>query len=164
MRFVPTLLFCLLGSGAAAAECDRWTASMQEEEVGPLMTAGICMPANSGNPDFRHELFIQCAGEGHLWIRYIPFVDEGYPPGGDQGYETEIKFSLGEEIFTEPARYEDMDGAMAMDTTVDAPLISAMMRQEQVLVSDTKDKVPGTTFTLNGAAEALKALIKTCKP
>jgi hypothetical protein len=164
MRFVSTLLFCLLGSTALAAECDRWTASMQEEEVGPLMTANICVPASSSNPEFRHELFIQCAGEGNLWMRYIPFAEEGYPPGGDQGYETEIKFSLGRETFAEPARYEDMDGAMAMDTTIGAPLISAMMREKQLVVSDAKGKVPGITFPLNGAREALEELIKNCKP
>ena len=164
MRFVPTLFFCLLGSTALAGECDRWTASMQEEEVGPLMTANICVPASSRNPELRHELFVQCAGEGNLWMRYIPFAEDGYPPGGDQGYETEIKFSLGQDMFTEPARYEDMDGAMAMDTTVDAPLISAMMRQKQLVVSDIKGKVPGITFTLNGAREALEELIKSCRP
>ena len=164
MRFVPTLLLCLLGSTAVAAECDRWTASMQEEEVGPLMTANICVAASSSNPDLRHELFIQCAGEGNLWIRYIPFAEDDYPPGGNQGYETEIKFSLGKEMFAEPARYEDMDGAMAMDTTIDAPLINAMMRENQLVLSDVKGKVPTTTFTLNGAREALEDLIKNCKP
>ena len=164
MRLVPTLLFCLLGSTALAAECDRWTASMQEEEVGPLMTANICLPANAGKPEFRHELFIQCAGEGNLWIRYVPFVEEGYPPGGDQGYETQIKFSLGQDIFAEPARYEDMDGAMAMDTTVDAPLIGAMMRGKQLALSVAKGKVPAITFTLNGAREALGKLVESCKP
>lgn len=162
MRFISMAFFCLLGSPVLAGECDRWTASIQEEEVGPLMTASICTRADK--PEFQHELFIQCAGEGNLWIRYIPFADEGYPPGGDQGFETRLEFSLGEEKFTEPARYEDMDGAMAMDTTVDAPLIAAMKNHNQLVLSDTRGKVPGTTFTLDGAREALETLAKSCKP
>lgn len=163
MRLVSIAFLCLFGTSALAGECDRWTAGMQEDEVGPLMTASICAPASSSNPDFRHELFIQCAGQGNLWMRYIPFVEEGYPPGGDQGYETKLEFSLDQQIFAEPARYEDMDGAMAMDTMVDAPLIGALMKQKQLVVSDAGDKVPSTTFTLDGAREALETLIRACK-
>lgn len=163
MRFVSTVFFCLLGSAALAGECDRWTAGMEETEVGPLMTASTCVQASASNPDFRHELFIQCAGAGSLWMRYIPFVEKGYPPGGDQGYETKLEFSLDKERFTEPARYEDMDGAMAMDTAVDTPLISAMMSHKQLILSDVNGKVPSTTFPLNGAREALEKLIANCK-
>ena len=47
MRFVSTIFLCLLGSTAIAAECDRWTASMEETEVGPLMTASTCVPASA---------------------------------------------------------------------------------------------------------------------
>ena len=163
MRFISTAFLCLLGGSALAGECDRWTAGMQEEEVGPLMTASICVQASASNPDFRHDLFIQCAGKGDLWMRYIPFAEGDYPPGGDQGYKTELQFSLDQKRFTEPARYEDMDGAMAMDTTVDAPLISAMMSQKQLILSDVNGKVPSTTFPLNGAREALEKLIANCK-
>lgn len=164
MRFVSTIFLCLLGSTAIAAECDRWTASMEETEVGPLMTASTCVPASASNPNFRHEFFIQCAGEGSLWMRYIPFAEKDYPPSGDQGYETKLELALDQKVFTESARYEDMDGAMAMGTTVDAPLISAMMGQKQLILSDVNGKVPSTTFSLNGAREALEKLIKACKP
>ena len=85
----------------------------------------------------------------------------GGPIGGALGGL--IGQSLDQQIFTEPARYEDMDGAMAMDTTVDAPLIGALMKQKQLVVSDAGDKVPSTTFTLDGAREALETLIKACK-
>lgn len=164
MRNVLTALLCLLGSSAMAGECDRWTASVQEEEGGPLMTASICLQARSGSPEYRHELFVQCPGQGNLWIRYIPFVEEGYPPGGDQEYRADLRFSLDGETFTEPARYEDMDGAMAVDTTVDAPLIRAMMSRKELVISDVKGKVPVTAFTLDGARDALAKLADSCKP
>lgn len=164
MRLVSTLFLCLLGTTALSAECDRWEASMQEEEVGPVMTASICAQTSEGTPETQHLLLIECAGEGSLWMRYLPFAENNYPPGGDQEFKTEIKFSLGQEVFTEPARYEDMDGAMAMDTTVDAPLIGAMTRQKQLILADVSNKAPGATFTLNGAPDALEKLIKACKP
>lgn len=162
MRLVPTLFFCLLGTTALAAECDRWEAAMQEDEGGPVMTASICAQSKEGTLETRHYFFVQCAGEGGLWMRYLPFAEQNYPPGGDQGFKTDIKFSLGQNVFTEPARYEDMDGAMAMDTRVDAPLLSAMMREKQLIISEGYDKVPGVTFTLNGARQALDKVIKAC--
>jgi hypothetical protein len=162
MRLVSTLFLCLLGTAALAAECDRWEAAIQEEEVGPVMTASICAESTEGTPETRHYFLIQCAGQGSLWMRYLPFAEHNYPPGGDQGFNTDIKFSLGPDAFTEPARYEDMDGAMAMDTTVDAPLLSAMKREKQLIISERNDKVPGVTVTLNGAREALDKLIKAC--
>lgn len=164
MRFVLTALLSLLGTSALAGDCDRWTASMQEEEIGPVMTASICAPASAGDPDSRHDLLIQCPGKGNLWIRYLPFIEKNYPPGGDEEFKTEMKFSLGNETFVEPARYEAMDGAMAMEITVDAPMISAMMNQKQLVLSDASGKIPDLNFTLSGAREALETLIRSCKP
>ena len=163
MRLALTAFLCLIGTSALAAECDRWEASMQEDEGGPVMTATICAQTSSSEPDAQNLLLVQCAGEGSLWIRYIPFASpDKYPPGGDQGYNTEIKFSLDQKMFTEKAQYEDMDGAMAMGTTSDSPLISVMMAQKQVILSDVNGKAPGATFTLNGARDALETVIKAC--
>lgn len=163
MRLVLTLSLCLLGSTALAAECDRWTASVQEEEVGPLMTAAICASASSSTPEAMHHLFFQCAGEGNLWIRYLPFTSGDYPPGGNEEFKTQFEFALGQEVFTRDARFEGMDGAMAMDTRVDDPFISVMMSQKEFTLSDVSGKVPGATFTLKGARAAFDTLIKACR-
>jgi hypothetical protein len=162
MRLVSTAFLCLLGSSTLAAECDRWDASMQEDEGGPRMTAMICAQASSSEPEAQHLLIVQCGAEGALWMRYIPFAPDNYPPGGDQNYNTEIEFSFDQELFTEKARYEDMDGAMAMSTRSDGTLVSVMMSQKQVSLSDVNDKAPGATFTLKGARAALDKLIKAC--
>jgi hypothetical protein len=136
---------------------------MQEDGGGPVMTASICARASSSTPKAQHLLFVQCAGEGALWMRYIPFAPDNYPPGGDQGYNTEIEFSLDQEMFTEKAQYEDMDGAMAMSTKADSTLISVMRSQKQVILSDVNDKAPSATFTLKGADKALEKVIKACQ-
>jgi hypothetical protein len=163
MRLVFTLFLCLTGSTAMAAECARWEASMQEDEGGPVMTASICAQASASTPEAQHLFLVQCAGQGNFWMRYLPFAADNYPPGGDQGYNTEIEFSMDQEMFTEKAQYEDMDGAMAMNTTADSTLISVMRAQKQFILSDVNDKAPGATFTLNGADAALKKVIDACR-
>jgi hypothetical protein len=163
MRLVSTLLFCLLGSSALAQQCDRWTASMEEDEGGPSMMASICAHASASTPEAQHDLFIQCGSKDSLSIRYMPFADESYPPGGNEEYKTKMTFSLGRETFTLDAHYEAMDGAMVMDTEIDAPFVKALTSGKQFMLSDIgNDTVPVATFTLNGAGKAFEKLIKTC--
>jgi hypothetical protein len=95
-------------------------------------------------------------------IRYIPIAPENYPPAGNGNFETDLEFSLDQERFTRHARYEDMDGAMATETEID-PFISTLMIHKQVDVADVDGRVPGATFTLNGAKKALEKLIATCE-
>ncbi|WP_275785744.1 hypothetical protein [Pararhizobium gei] len=163
MRLTATLFFCLLGSSALAQPCERWEASMQEDEGGSRMTASICSQASVSVPEAQHDLFVQCGSKDSLWIRYLPFADESYPPGGNEEYQTKMEFSLDQEMFTLDAHYEGMDGAMVMETNIDKPFVSVLMSQKQFMLSDVNnDKVPVATFTLKGAKEAFEKLIKTC--
>jgi len=159
MRLPATLAILLLSSPAYAGEnCKTWNASMEEDEGGPVMTARVC----SGIGDVVNELSFQCGSKGELMIRYIPVAPENYPPDGNGNFETDLEFSLDKEIFKRHARYEDMDGAMATETRID-PFVSTLMIQEKVAVADITGKVPGATFTLNGARKALEKLIATCE-
>ena len=86
----------------------------------------------------------------------------GYPPGRDEEYKTRLEFSLAKEKFTVDAHFEEMDGAMVMDN-VNKSLVTVLLKQKTFMLSDVNsDKVPVVTFTLNGAKEALKKLMKTC--
>lgn len=163
MRLVSTLFLCLLSSSALAQQCDHWEAGMEEDEGGPRMMASICAQASASTPEAQHALFVQCGSKDGLWIRYLPFADESYPPGGDEEYKTKMEFSLDQEMFTLDAHYEGMDGALVMETNIDTPFVGVLMGQKQVMLSDVNnDKVPVATFTLNGAKKALEKLIKTC--
>ncbi len=150
------LLLMSLPVPAAAAECDHWTAAMEEDEGGKVMMAHICAP--TGNA--AHELFVQCGAPGELSIRFIPVAPTSYPPS--QNYQTKLEFSMDQEMFTRPAQYEDMDGAMALDIKIDAPFVGVLQTQKQVMVSDTHGKVPGATFTLKGSKAALAKVIAAC--
>lgn len=103
MRLAATLVLCLLAGPALAAGCDRWTASMEEDEGGPRMTARICAGAGDPAPD----LSVQCGGADELSMRFLPDApDEGYPPGGDEEFRTELALSLDGKKFTLQAHYE----------------------------------------------------------
>ena len=159
MRLPVALAILLLSTPAYAAEsCNAWTASMEEDEGGPVMTARVC----AGTGDIVNELSLQCGAKGELMIRYIPVAPENYPPAGNGNFETDLEFSLDQEIFARHARYEDMDGAMATETEI-VPFITTLMAQKKVDVNDVKGKVPSATFTLKGAKKALEKLIATCE-
>lgn len=165
MRLLSTLLFCLIGTSALAQQCDRWTANMEEDEGGPVMTAWACVKASASVPEAIHSISVQCSGKDTLMIRFAPFADEkSYPPGGNENYETKVEFSLDQEMFTLDARFEAMDGALSMGTDINTPLVTTLMAQKEVTVTDVNnDKVPPITFKLKGAKKAFEKLIKACE-
>ncbi|UVC11500.1 hypothetical protein IHQ71_13520 [Rhizobium sp. TH2] len=159
MRLPVAVAILLLSAPAYAAEnCKAWTAAVEEDEGGPVMTARVC----AGSGDIVSQLSLQCGAKGELMIRYIPVAPDNYPPAGNGNFETDLEFSLDQEMFTRHARYEDMDGAMATETEIN-PFISTLMIQKKVDVADVKGKVPSATFTLKGAKKALEKLIATCE-
>jgi hypothetical protein len=165
MRLITTLIFCLLGSSAMAQQCDRWTASMEEDEGGPRMLAAICARANSSKQNAQHDLFVECGAGNGVSIRFLPYAGEGYPPDGNQEYKTDVTFAVGQQTFALSAHYEDMDGALVMDADLDTPLVKALLSGKQVTLSDSKsDKVPAVTFPLKGVSKAFDKLMKTCQP
>ena len=158
MRLAITLFLCLLGSPAFAAGCDRWTASMEEDEGGPRMTAAIC----TGTGDDVHHFLVQCGADGELGMRYIPAPSTNYPPGDTTNFRAEFEFSLDQEMFTRQAQYEEMDGAMAMSTKIGDAFLEVMMIQKAFVLGDVDGKLPGVTFTLKGSREALDKVIRSC--
>jgi hypothetical protein len=156
MKAWIALLIMALPFPAAAGECDQWTAKMEEDEGGSVMMAHICAPAGNA----AHELYVQCGAPGELSLRFIPVAPKGYPPA--ENYTTELEFSMDQEMFTRPAQYEDMDGAMATDAKIDSPFVTTLQTQKEVMLSDTKHKVPEATFTLKGSKAALSKVISTC--
>ncbi|MBX9458788.1 MAG: hypothetical protein KL863_23630 [Rhizobium sp.] len=164
MRHHLTVLLCLLGGPAVAADCAAWSASMQEDEGGPRMTASICAVASASTPEAQHYFLVQCAGSDTLAMRYLPFTDGGYPPGGDEEFATDLRLQLAPETYTLPARFESMDGAMAFESQVNTPFADSLMRAEQIVLSDAEGKVPAATFTLKGSRGALQAVIESCAP
>lgn len=142
----------------AADNCDAWTVAMEEHETGPAMTARICAHAAGGT----HELSYQCGAPGTYNVRFIPAAPTGYPPN-DGNYETQFHVLVDNHLHTRLARYEDMDGAMVIESYIDDSLFAGLIRKEEFTLSDVKGKVPSVTFTLKGAKEALEKLTATCE-
>jgi hypothetical protein len=159
MRIAATLVLCLLGGPAMAAGCDRWTASMEEDEGGPRMMASIC----SGTGDNQSMILVQCGGDGQLNLRFMPGADVDYPPNAGSGdFQAELKFALDKDEFRHQGRYEDMDGAMALYIPIKDPLIEAMKTHKDITVADTDGKMSGITFTLKNSQPALHKVIDAC--
>jgi hypothetical protein len=156
MRLSIAMLLIALPLPALAGECDHWTAKMEEDEGGSVMMAHICAPAGKAS----HELYVQCGAPGELSFRYTPVAPKGYPP--TDNYETKLEFSMDQEMFTYPARFEEMDGAIAAYVKIDTPFISVLQTQKEVMLADTNNNAIGATFTLKGSKAALAKVIADC--
>lgn len=142
---------------AGAAECGRWIAGMEEEEEGRVMEAHIC----SGSGPAASHLMLTCGEAGKLFVRVLPPETGGFSPEG-MNFTADLIFSSGAESVTRPARFEEMDGAMATDTDIDGPLIPLLESGASVTIGDAAGKVPKMGFTLAGSKAALETLLKTC--
>ncbi len=161
MRLAVTLISCMLACPAFAAECSRWSASMEEDEGGPQMTAQICAQASSSTPEAQHLFFVTCL-DGSLSMRFLPFGADNFPPGGNEEFKTDVELSMDQETFTLPAQFESMDGAMVFAAKAGAPMFDVMMNQKEFTLSDPEGKMPGATFTLKGSRQALQKVIGSC--
>ena len=159
MKFAITFMLCLLAGPAMAASCDRWTASMEEDEGGPRMMASIC----TGTGDNENTLLVQCGDDSELNLRFLPAPDINYPPTAAAGdFQAELKFSLDQEQFRHKGRYEEMDGAMAIYIGIKDPLFEAMKTHKTITLTDTDGKISAITFPLKDSEDALRKVIDTC--
>lgn len=160
MRFAATFVFSLLAGSALADGCDRWTAKMEEDEGGPVMTAAICAKVGSGATE-EHLLLVTCGGDA-LSMRYLPVAPESFPPGGNEEFKSDLQLTADGKSFSAPAQYESMDGAMAFAAKIDSAMVEAMMTGESLSVGDTVGVVPKATFPLKGSRQALEKIIGSC--
>lgn len=162
MRLAATLAFTLLAGTALADGCDRWSAKMEEDEGGPVMTAAICAKASSGAAGQEHLLLVTCGGDNTLSMRFLPVAPESFPPGGNEEFKTDLKLSMDEVSLTLPAHFESMDGAMVFSAGFGTPLLDGMMSHKAISLSDPAGAVPAATFTLEGSKKALRKVIASC--
>lgn len=145
---------------AGASGCDAWTASLEEDEGGPRMTAAICAGTN---PDDQAHMLAICGDGGEIFLRYLPSSAISYPPLDSDDYATTMHVVIDGKTHPRKAQFEAMDGAMAMESRIGTPFIDALMSGKQVTLSDTGGKVPEATFTLEGADHAFQTLINSCQ-
>lgn len=159
MKIATTLVLCLLG-GPALADCDRWTATMEEDEGGPRMAARICAGADGATAEF----IVQCGARGELSMRYLPPAPADSQAGDEMNVRTELKISFDGTVFTRPAHYEAMDGALVLQAAIGTPLLQSMMSERHFTLTSADERLPGSTFTLANSRQAIGKVIRSCEP
>lgn len=151
------LAFILL-AGPAQARSDTWTADMQMDEGGEIMTAwvdGVTTDDESLPPAIR----MMCFESVNLRYDMGILPDDQYPVPGDEG---DFTFAAGTSSATLHMLYEDMDGAFAAYFETGDPVMALLHDGDSLTVTDDHGKYPPQTFTLKGAAGALDTLLKSC--
>jgi hypothetical protein len=157
MKLILVLSSLLMPLSAFADECDHWTADMQEDEGGPIMTAHACSP--TGNA--AHEFYVTC-GEGQFSLRWIPVAPKDYPPKGDESFKTKLVFKSDGKQIEKEAGYEAMDGAMATYWKSGDPFTDLLKSGANFSIEDKAKHLPSVTVTLKGSTKALEKVEKSC--
>lgn len=119
---------------AAAEACSIWTAEMQEDEGGPVLTASACAV---DRPDA--YLSLTCF-DGRVWLRYD--LSLGAEAAVDPDEVADVVFTFGEVRETLSMRYEDMDGRHAADVTVGNPLVGLLKSGSMLSIGDAAGSYP----------------------
>jgi hypothetical protein len=155
MRIALTILLLAAAPLAEAKDCDQWSAAMEEGEGGNLMVARICNAAGG-------SMTVQCGDKGHFMIAFAPTGHDFPPPQGDPDFSGRFTIRVGGEAFDRNMTYWAMDGVMGADVAFKDPLALALGRTEAITFAAPKAGIGESTFTLKGAAAALKKLKAAC--
>lgn len=151
------VVVAVLAGPALAGDCDSWKAGLEQEEEGMMMTASICA---IDRPD--DMLLIGCGGEGKLGLRFVPAMNDDFPPGGDMNYRSAFVFTSGSLTAEVVLRYEAMDGVLAATPHRDSDLAHILKSAGPLNVTDKVGVLPKATFTLKGASKAIGKVERAC--
>lgn len=140
---------------AAAEACNTWTAQMQEDEGGPVLTASACAV---DRPDA--YLALTCF-EGRVYVRYDLAVGAERSP--DFGEVADVDFTVGVSIQRLSMTYEDLDARHATAVPANGPLMALLKTGESVTVVDAAGQYPEHSFSLAGSSSAIANLIAQCR-
>ena len=144
------LALMLLPTAAFAA---GWTAEMQEDEGGPVMTAYVL---GEGAADTAPELRMTCGSDGAS-LRYL-MVGVGDEPAS----EADFLFENESTQATLHMIFEEMDGAYAAYFPATDPVIALLKSGSEVLISEKSGNFPAQSFPLQGSSKAIDKLLKSC--
>ena len=139
---------------AAPPACGGWTAGMQEDEGGPVLTATVCAGGAEPSP----TLSLQCAGSAYL--RYDLGTYAGPEPALDSS--ARFDFTVGTTKLAQKLDYQAMDGSFAADLAPSAPLLALLRRGATLEVTDSAGKYPTRRFSLMGSGAAIGEVLAHC--
>jgi len=159
MKLEFAIAVLMVSALPALAASDIWTAEMQEDEGGPVMTAWVDGTGAAGDA-IPPAIRIMCFDE--VSFRFDP----GVVAGGDAmapGDEADLLLKSDKAEITRHALYEDMDGALAVYVPRDDALISMLRAGTKVDIAvPARASFPIRTFTLKGSSAALATLFASC--
>lgn len=155
--FGMAALVAALTTPALAGECEAWTAGLEPDEGGMMMTASICA---TDRPD--DLLLITCGGEDKIGLRFLPTTSDDFPPRGDMDHKSVVVFTSGQLSAEITLRYEAMDGAMTATPRRDSELVRVLKSAGPLTVTDRAGLLSPTTFTLKGSSKAIGKVERAC--
>ena len=153
----PTTLLPVLIAGialqilpAAAGSCS-WSAKMEEDEGGNVLTASVC-----GGPKQDAHLLLVCLGQ--------PMLSYDLGPAGPQpepGASATFDFGAGGKTVTKKLQLEEMYGYFVVQMKPSDPLLELLQGDGDVTVSAAK--YGKNSFPLTGSSKAIKKVLASCK-
>lgn len=161
MRLTSCILlttFVLAATPAWAASCQKWAATVEEEEEGPTLTAHVCATAD---PDA--TLNLSCGDAGQLRLVLVTEVGDDFPPDGNMEFKARFEFSAGSDRQTLTLHYEAMDGIMAGEVDRKGAIVAMLKGKTPVRLVDTTGHLGPLDFAVTGADKAIVRLDKSCR-
>ena len=156
MRNRPTKLLpmmvayiALQVSPAAAGSCS-WSAKMEEDEGGPMLTASVC-----GGAKQDARLMLICLEQ--------PFLSYDLGPTGPElepGISASFDFNAGGKTVTRELDLEAMYNYFVVHLTPTDPLLALLMGKGDVTV--TAAKYGQNSFPLTGSSKAIGKVLASC--
>jgi hypothetical protein len=157
MRNKPTKLLPMLIVGialqvlpAAAGSCS-WSAKMEEDEGGSVLTASVCGGAKQDS-----HLMLTCVGQPTLSYDLGATGEELEP-----GISASFDFSAGGETATKKLDLEAMYNYFVARLKPSDPLLALLQGKGDVTVSSSK--YGQNSFPLTGSSKAIRKVLASCK-
>ena len=136
--------------GVGADECG-WSASLEEDEGGPVMVASSC----ESDTEFGPALRLFC-GEG-ISIRY-----NGLGALADPPLSSTLVLTSGEKSLSADVVFEEMDGAYAAYVEKGSAIISLLKSGDKIGVTFKGLDLPPRIISLKGSSTAIDTLMNAC--
>jgi hypothetical protein len=151
-KFLPVLIagIALQSLPAAAGSCS-WSAELEEDEGGEVLTASTC-----GGAKGDAHLLLVCLGQ--------PMLSYDLGPAGPQpqpGTSDTFDFSGGGKTVTKKLQLEEMYGYFVVQMKPSDPLLQMLQGNGDVTVSSAK--YGQNSFPLTGSSKAIRKALASCK-
>jgi hypothetical protein len=135
----------------AAAEPCSWSAKMEEDEGGSVLTASVC-----GGASADARLMLACLGQ--------PTLSYDLGAAGQQlepGISASFEFSADGKTVTKKLDLEAMYNYFVVQLTASDPLLALLQGKGDVTIASTN--YGKNTFPLTGSSKAIRKVLASCK-